>query len=228
MCVCVCVCVCVCACVCGFEYACVCVVSCVCAGVRVRACVRVCVCVCVCSCVRVSVRACVRVCVCGGGGGAAAIHNATLSPPGQFLQFRSESRLKVKTKRPNDTLDGDIYHYLTIRGETTASVPRFSAFLLFAFKIETHESPREDITQNKKAADLKWYLTSTKTIRLIRDEVGGGGGGGGRRRGKREIIHLSLHCHHQNDSCIKIGSDESHFNVSLIMRDKLTPDLTTT
>ena len=31
-----------------------------------------------------------------------------------------------------------------------------------------------------------------------------------------EIIYLSLHCHHQNDSCIKMGSDESHFNVSLI------------
>ena len=33
--------------------------------------------------------------------------------------------------------------------------------------------------------------------------------------GEREIIYLSLHCHHQNDSCIKMGSDESHFNVSL-------------
>ena len=33
--------------------------------------------------------------------------------------------------------------------------------------------------------------------------------------GKREIIYLSLHCHHQNDSCIKMGSDESHFNVSV-------------
>ena len=33
--------------------------------------------------------------------------------------------------------------------------------------------------------------------------------------GKREIIYLSLHCHHQNDSCIKVGSDESHFNVSV-------------
>ena len=29
------------------------------------------------------------------------------------------------------------------------------------------------------------------------------------------IIYLSLHCHHQNDSCIKMGSDESHFNVSV-------------
>ena len=25
-----------------------------------------------------------------------------------------------------------------------------------------------------------------------------------------------------NDSCIKVGSDESHFNVSLIVRDKIT------
>ena len=33
--------------------------------------------------------------------------------------------------------------------------------------------------------------------------------------GEREIIYLWLHCHHQNDSCIKMGSDESHFNVSV-------------
>ena len=38
-------------------------------------------------------------------------------------------------------------------------------------------------------------------------EVGGG---------EREIIYLSLylHSHHQNDFCIKVGSDESHFKVS--------------
>ena len=35
------------------------------------------------------------------------------------------------------------------------------------------------------------------------------------RWGKREIIYLSLHCHHQNDTCIKMDSDESHFNVSV-------------
>ena len=45
---------------------------------------------------------------------------------------------------------------------------------------------------------------STEIIRLIRDGEKGG-----------EIIYLSLHCHHQNDSCIKMGSDESHFNVSV-------------
>ena len=28
--------------------------------------------------------------------------------------------------------------------------------------------------------------------------------------------------HHLNDSCIKMGSDVSHFNVSLIMRDRVT------
>ena len=31
----------------------------------------------------------------------------------------------------------------------------------------------------------------------------------------REIIYLLLHCHHQNDSRNKMGSDESHFNVSV-------------
>ena len=40
--------------------------------------------------------------------------------------------------------------------------------------------------------------------------------------GGREIIYLTLYCRHQNDSCIKMGSDESHFNVSLIVRDKVT------
>ena len=33
---------------------------------------------------------------------------------------------------------------------------------------------------------------------------------------------ISLHCHHPNDSCIKMGSNESHFNVSLIVRNKVT------
>ena len=39
------------------------------------------------------------------------------------------------------------------------------------------------------------------------------------------FISSSLHCHHQNDSCIKIGSDESHFNVLSIVRDKVTTRL---
>ena len=33
-------------------------------------------------------------------------------------------------------------------------------------------------------------------------------------------ISIAIHCHHQNDSCIKMGSDES-LNVSLTVRDKV-------
>ena len=40
--------------------------------------------------------------------------------------------------------------------------------------------------------------------------------------GEVEYIKLSLHCHHQNDSCDKMGSDESHFIASLIVRDTIT------
>ena len=35
-------------------------------------------------------------------------------------------------------------------------------------------------------------------------------------------MYLSLHCHHQNDSCIKVGSGEIHFYVSVIVRDIVT------
>ena len=62
-----------------------------------------------------------------------------------------------------------------------------------------------------KLTTQTWCLTSTETTRLIRDrgvEVG------------EEGDHI--HCHHQNDFCIKTGSDKSHFNVSLIVRDKVT------
>ena len=51
-------------------------------------------------------------------------------------------------------------------------------------------------------------------MRLITDGEGGG-------RGMVVIIYLSLHCHHQNDF-IKVGSDESYFNVLLTVRDKVT------
>ena len=49
-------------------------------------------------------------------------------------------------------------------------------------------------------------------MRLIRD---GENEARGMEVEKSEIIYLSLHCHHQNDSCIKMGSDERHFNVSV-------------
>ena len=73
----------------------------------------------------------------------------------------------------------------------------------------------------KLASKETWCLTSTDTVRLIRDGVKGEGvmevGGRGRL-----YIYLSLRCHHQNDSCIKMSSDASHFNVSLIVRNKAT------
>ena len=45
---------------------------------------------------------------------------------------------------------------------------------------------------------------------------------------RREDIYIYtywLHCHHRNDSCIKMGNDENHFNVSLTVRDKVTRQL---
>ena len=69
---------------------------------------------------------------------------------------------------------------------------------------------------------------STENIKLIGMQRkwggGGGGGGGGMGGGEGKYIYIYIHistCHHQNDSCIKMGSNESHFNVSLIVRDKV-------
>ena len=81
---------------------------------------------------------------------------------------------------------------------------------------------------------VQYCFTSTETMRLVRTDSPGrphrltqllkpyGLLGTGRRVGKgvwkwgkRKIIYLSLHCHHQNYFCIKVGSDESHFNVSV-------------
>ena len=47
---------------------------------------------------------------------------------------------------------------------------------------------------------------------------GYGGGGRGRLYTSRYTVHL------QNDSCVKMGSDESHLNVSLIVRDRVTSE----
>ena len=47
----------------------------------------------------------------------------------------------------------------------------------------------------------------------------GRGGEGVLRWVEREIIYLSLHCHHQTDSCIKMGS---------VFLDKLAQSLAST
>ena len=52
------------------------------------------------------------------------------------------------------------------------------------------------------------------------EEGRGYGGGGGEREG--DNISIAIHRHHQNDCCIKMGSDESHFNVSFIARNKVS------
>ena len=41
---------------------------------------------------------------------------------------------------------------------------------------------------------------------------------------EEDYMPISIHCHHQNNTCIKIGSDESHFNVSLTVRDVKSQD----
>ena len=33
--------------------------------------------------------------------------------------------------------------------------------------------------------------------------------------GDGDYIPIAIHCHHQDDSCIKMGSDESHLYVSV-------------
>ena len=55
-------------------------------------------------------------------------------------------------------------------------------------------------------------LNVHRNHRLIRD--GEKGGGAGIWGGGRLYISIMLRCHHQNNVCIKVGSDESHFNVS--------------
>ena len=45
--------------------------------------------------------------------------------------------------------------------------------------------------------------------------------------GGRGILYLSLPCHHQNGSCIKMGSNERHLNVSVIVRGKVTKTVST-
>ena len=61
-------------------------------------------------------------------------------------------------------------------------------------------------------------------MRLIRDGEKGGGGGvrgyGGEGRGRLYTYRYTVTT--RMDFCIKVGSDESHFNVSLLVRDKVT------
>ena len=55
------------------------------------------------------------------------------------------------------------------------------------------------------------------------------GDGDPRKWGKRETAaYLSLHCHYQDDFCIKLYSSESLLNISFIERSKITKAVSTT
>jgi len=71
----------------------------------------------------------------------------------------------------------------------------------------------QSLRASPQPVKVNMVLNVHRNIRLIRD--GEKGEQEVWRWGEREIIYLSLHCHHQNDSCIKMGSDVSHFNVSV-------------
>ena len=53
---------------------------------------------------------------------------------------------------------------------------------------------------------LKWYWRGPRTPGRV----------------ERGSLYVTLHCHNHNDSCSKMGGDESHCYVSLIVRDKVT------
>ena len=77
---------------------------------------------------------------------------------------------------------------------------------------------------------LKCCFKSTETVGLLGTEAQDSTftklfSSGVWRSGKRDIIYLLLHYQHQNDACIKVGSDERHFNGSLIVRDNATNHL---
>ena len=69
----------------------------------------------------------------------------------------------------------------------------------------------------------RWRKSQYVSERLAREKTRKGNGGDrDLRRWERGRLYLTLLCHHQNDSCIEMGRDEIHFNVSLIVRDKVT------
>ena len=70
------------------------------------------------------------------------------------------------------------------------------------------------VSADVKQHSLNLNVNMVLNVHRTRPAYLGGGEGGGRRWREREIIYLSLHCHNQNDFCIKIGSDERHSNVS--------------
>ena len=59
---------------------------------------------------------------------------------------------------------------------------------------------------------MAWVTPSC--LRLAGTEIPGSG--------VEDLDYTGLDCHHQNDSYMKMGSDERHVNVSLMIRGKVT------
>ena len=72
---------------------------------------------------------------------------------------------------------------------------------------------KAELRSSRKSQKVNMVLNVHRNHKAY--EGWGEGGKGVWRWGERDIIYLLLHCHHQNGSCIKMGSDESHFNVSV-------------
>ena len=75
-----------------------------------------------------------------------------------------------------------------------------------------------------KAFPRSFGLVKLVSRRVVSEEADTCLGPGSQEVGKEGdyVIYLTLHWHHQNDSCIQMGSDESHFKVSLIVRLRVT------
>ena len=64
----------------------------------------------------------------------------------------------------------------------------------------------------------RWPRFQERVVVMVVGRPGWGGWGGG----VEKALYRTSHCHHQNDFWIKVGSDESRFNVSLIERGKVS------
>ena len=76
---------------------------------------------------------------------------------------------------------------------------------------------RQKDVRGRPAHPIVRECSGDRLVRSVPEEVLAGteiSGGG-----ERGILYLTLHCHHQ-DSCVKIGSNVSRFDVSLFVRGK--------
>ena len=97
--------------------------------------------------------------------------------------------------------------------KVTRQCPQTTTFL-------KKKESRSGIDPRTSASDMVLNVHRNHKAYYGRGEGGKGYGGGG-RGSLYTCRYLSLRCH-LNDSCIQMGSHESHFNVSSIVRDKVT------